>query len=365
MKKIFVVIFISVLFTQCKTTRPAAKASATGELRAAITKEGFFDCFESGLSANGQPVWCEASAILYDGSKLFLANDKDMPDQRSSVFYWAVKKGFADTGKIAAYLNNPVLKYAKKFEDFACTPDNRIVFLSTAFDRIKPGSDWNGYNTIFYWQVGNEKDPRVLSVNHTDSTSVFLRDKISILLTTPSFPQGMPYFKIEGLAATNDRLYFGIREEGRKFDDFTYKVKIASVGYHVTNGAIELGEDYKVITDFDAAAAQPTLQHPMGISSIEYDRFNDRFVILTSYESGDKLGSCLWTASLKDLESNRLQVVKDAAGNPLIFSHKGEDIAVISQSRLIIIHDDDRVKTSVNGQVRQPNQAAYSVVEFR
>lgn len=366
MKKTVFLLFIPlVFFTRCKTS---GAASATGGNReqASITKEGFFNCFESGLTAGGQPVWCEASAILYDGSKILLANDKDMPDQRTSVFYWAAKKGFADTGRSAIYLTNPVFKSGKKFEDFAMTPDNRIVFLSTAFDRIKPGTtEWNSYNTIFYWQAGNENDPRVLSANHTDSTSVFLRDKISALLTSSQFPQGMPYFKIEGLAATQNKLYFGIREEGKKFDEFSYKVKIVTVSYHLSNGAIELGDDYTVLTDFNPAASQPSIHQPVGISSIEYDRFNNRFLILTSYESSEKLGAYLWTATLNDLEKNTMHIVRDGRGNPLSFSHKSEDITVINKSKVIIINDDDRVKTSVNGQIRQPNQAAYSVVEFK
>ncbi len=369
MKKIVFLVFIpALLFTQCKTSRPAATATAAagGTSQATITKEGFFDCFESGLTAAGQPVWCEASAVLYDGNKVFLANDKDMPDQRTSVFYWTAKRGFPDTSKPATYLMNPVFKSGTKFEDFACTPDNRIIFLSTGFDRVKPGStDWNKYNTIFYWQNGNENDPRVLSASHTDSTSVFLRDKISKVLTSPAFPQGMPYFKIEGLAATEDKLYFGIREEGKKFDDFAYKTKIVTVGFHISNGAIELGDDYKVLTDFNVALAQPGITEHIGISSIEYDRFNNRFIILTSYENGEKLGAYLWTATLSELEKNQLSPVKDASGKILSFNHKGEDIAIISKSKLLIIYDDDRVKTTVGGQTRQPNQAAYSVVEFR
>ena len=349
-----------------KLQKNAATGSSANSARATIAYTGFFNCFENGLVAGGQPVWCEASAILYDGSKFFLANDKDMPDQRTSVFYWTAKKGLADTTQSPVYLNTPVFKQGKKWEDFSLTPDGRIVFLSTAFDRIKPGAtDWNSYNTILYWQAGNENDPRVLSANHTDSTSVFLRDKLSRVLGSASFPQGMPYFKVEGLAATNDRLFFGIREEGKKFDDFSYKTKIVSVGFHIANGFIELGDDYKIVTDFNPATADPSLKQPVGISSIEYDRFNNRFLILTSYEKGEDLDAYLWTATLSDLEKNNLTLVKDAGGNPLHFSHKAEDIAVVSKSRVVIIHDDDRVKTSVNGQTRQSNQAAYSVVEFK
>ena len=51
----------------CKTaklsTRPAAPITAS------VSEEGFLNCFAAGTSLNGQPVWCEASAVLFDGRK--------------------------------------------------------------------------------------------------------------------------------------------------------------------------------------------------------------------------------------------------------------------------------------------------------
>src|SRR4028118_566246 len=149
MKKILLPFLVLLFFTQCRTSRNINKPGPDGlSSQAGITREGFLDCFEDGLFANGLPVWCEASAILFDGKRLLLANDKDMPDNRSSVFYWGLKNGVPDTATQVSYLNNPIFKTAKKFEDFAATPDGRFVFLSTAFDRVKPGSsEWNGYNS--------------------------------------------------------------------------------------------------------------------------------------------------------------------------------------------------------------------------
>lgn len=348
---------------QCKSSRPL---TAPEQNTAAITKQGWINCFEKGLTANGQPVWCEASAILYDGKNILFANDKDMPDARSSIFYWAFKNGFADTAHSVEYLNNPVLKYGKKFEDFSLTPDGKTVFLTTAFDRVKSGTkEWDGYNTIYYWQVGNENNPKVLNENSADSSSVFLRDKFSKALISTEFPTGIPYFKIEGLAATNDQLFFGVREEGKKFDDFKYRVKIITVGYHLNNGVVSLEDNYKVLSDININNVPPFFKQPMGISSIEYDHFNNRFFILTSYEGGDKNGGYLWTASLSDLENNKMTLIRDRSGNPISFSNKSEDIAVINKRKVIIIYDDDRLQSIINGQVRQPNQAGFSVVEFK
>jgi len=366
MKKIhhYFSLFALVFLVHCKTSR-VLTVPVTHQT-AVVTKQGLINCFEQGLTINGQPVWCEASAILYDGKKMMVANDKDMPDQRSSVFYWTFKNGFADTTQSPGYITNPVFKRVKKIEDFALSPDGKTVFLSTAFDRIKPDNkEWDAYNTILYWQTENENEPKILSGDAPDSTSVFLRSRISAALTSTEFPQGMPYFKIEGLAVTDHQLYMGIREEGKKFDDFKYKVKVITVPYAINNGIVSIGKECKVITDINISALEPSLQQPMGLSSIEYDHFNNRFLILTSFESGDKLGAYLWTATQRELENNKMNLVKDDQGNPLAFSNKSEDIAIINKRKIIIIHDDDRVKTTTSGQTRQPNQAAYSVVEFK
>ncbi len=366
MKKIrnYFSVFILVFLVHCKTSRVATLP--IGQQTAVVTKQGFINCFEQGLSINGQPVWCEASAILYDGKKLIVANDKDMPDQRSSVFYWTFNNGFADTSQSPGYIISPVFKRVKKIEDFALSPDGKTVFLSTAFDRIKPDNkEWDAYNTILYWQTEKENEPKILSGDVPDSTSVFLRSQISAALTSTEFPQGMPYFKIEGLAVTDHQLYIGIREEGKKFDDFKYRVKIMTVPYAINNGIVSIGKECKVIADLNISALAPSLQQPMGLSSIEYDHFNKRFLILTSYENGDKLGAYLWTATQNELEHNKMNLVKDGQGNPLAFSNKSEDIAIVNTRKIIIIHDDDRVKTIISGQTRQPNQAAYSVVEFK
>lgn len=361
-KQLIPLLFIFVL-VQCRTTRPLSR---TDQARASITRQGWFNCFEKGLAVNGVPVWCEASAVLYDGKNVLFANDKDMPGAQTSVFYWAFRDGFPDTASPATYLSNPVLKYAKKFEDFASTPDGKLVFLSTGFDRTKPGTrEWDGYNTILYWQPGDENNPTVLTENNADSSSTFLREKFSKALTSPQFPQGMPYFKIEGLAATNDKLYFGIREEGKKFDDFKYTIKILTVGFQYNNNKVELEDDFKMIADINMNNTPPFFKQPMGISSIEYDHFNKRFLLLTSFENGEKTGGYLWTATQDELENNKINLVRNGSGNPIGFTNKSEDLTIISRNKILVIHDDDRNQPILNGQVRQPNQAAFSVVEFK
>jgi len=360
--KPFYVVLIMLLFYQCKTSKTSTSPHPSPT--ASIIQEGFINCFEKDLSAEGKPVWCEASAIVYDGSKLLFANDKDMPDKRASLFYLPLQNGFIDSMQTPTYSENALIKNAKKYEDFALTPDGNYVFLSTGFDRVKEGStDWDSYNTMLYWKAGNEEHPKVLSVNGTDSTSVSYRQKISQALTSSDFPNGAPYFKIEGLAVTSNTMYWGVREEGKKYDDFKYKIKILAAPYTISNGKVEVG-DISLLTDFNIPAINPS-NETIAISSIEYDRFNNRFLILTSYENGDTLGGFLWTATLDELKQHRMNLVKDMQGRAIDFYHKCEDVAPISKNRVIVIDDDDRVVTKIGNEVRQPNQAGYSIVEFR
>ena len=333
-------------------------------LTATIVREGLINCFDKGLTLDGKPVWCEASAIVYTGKKLYVANDKDMPGNLSSVFTMPFLNGFFDGFQHAEYSTSPLLKKAKKFEDFALSPDGKYVFLTTGFDRVQPSNkSWDGYNTVVYWKAGEEDKPHVLSANGSDTTSVSYREKISRALASSDFPKGPPYFKIEGLAATADMLYWGIREEGKRYDSFTYKIKILTTPYTLLNDKVVLG-DFKLLTEIKISKVNPG-NHPMALSSIEYDPYLQRFLLLTSYEEKDSMGGYLWMATPEELQAGIINPVKDAQGTPVVFHNKCEDLAIISKGRLIVIHDDDRMQPVVEGETRQPHQAAYSVVEFK
>ncbi|GAB2544497.1 hypothetical protein [Spirosoma aerophilum] len=358
------------LACSCKT----AKLPATTEpLTARITEEGFLNCFTAGTVLNGQPVWCEASAVLFDGRNIFFANDKDMPANQSPVFTKAPGT-LGDSTITPAYLTQPVFSAARKYEDFAKTPaeannPRSFVFLTTAFDRVKAGShDWDGYNTILYWRTGDEQHPHVLAPDDTSRTSMAYRQQIANLLATDEFPGAIPYFKIEGLAATNQQLFFGIREEGKSYESFTYRAKIICVSYRMDQTSagerIRLANDWRIINDFDIAKLDPTLPAPLALSSLEYDSYRNRFWMLTSMEANDKLDAYLWTISPDDLKANKpFTLIRDAQGQPVHTpGHKAEDLTFLDAKRILLIHDDDRGLTKVGNRTRQPNQAAYTIV---
>jgi hypothetical protein len=354
----------------CTTVAPPTQNVRNYDLfKAAIVKEGFIDCFEENLQAGGKPVWCEASAVLYDGKKVFVANDKNMPAELSSIYYFANLEDFGN--KQAQNMGKGAFLNGTKYEDAALTPDGKTAFMITAFDRVKPGStEWDNFNTVYYWTVGKEDQPNVLAAKE-GQTSVSLRQIFSKVITSSSFPDGnVPYFKIEGLAATDSYLYFAVRESGKKYDDFEYQVQILAIPYFVIieNGQtrIELKNSCEKVADFKPSSVSADLVKPLGVSSIEYDRFNDRFLVLTSYEQAENFGGYLWSITENDLRLNKpFTLVKDESGNPLKFTHKAEDLTFLAGNKILVIHDDDRTTIQTGDVKRKPHQAAYSVVEFK
>lgn len=337
---------------------------------ASILEEGFLDCFAPGTALNGQTVWCEASAVAFDGKNVLIANDKDMPAGQSAVFIKSPPT-LGDSTQSPLYLTNPIFTSAHKYEDFAQTPDRRFVFLTTAFDRVKPGSnDWDGYNTILYWRTGDEQHPRVLAPDDTSRNSMAYRQQLAKVLANNEFPDEMPYFKVEGLAATDRQLLFGIREQGKEYRNFKYRAQLVSVSYRVDKTGdgerIRLENDWKVINDFVIAKADTTLPQPMGLSSLEYDPARQLVWMLTSQEVDNKLDTFIWAASLSDVYAGKpFTLIRDSQGKPLhTMGHKVEDLTILPDNQLLLIADDDRVPTTIGTRTRRPNQAAYMILKM-
>lgn len=361
-------ILIAFSLVECKTGR-SVTSQAASTLTATIETENLLNCCGSSVKMpDGTPVSCEISAVFYDNGTVYLANDKDMPAGLSPVFTkpW---RSLADSTVQPTPLLASIFRETRKYEDFASNGD--YVFLSTGFDRVKPGStDWDNYNTILYWKKGNEANPQVLAAEPGAKTSVAYREKLSKVLTQnrPAYPNGIPYFKVEGLAVMDSLLLFGIREEGEKYDQFDYRVRIVAVPFFVEKTAngerLALRDNWRVVADFDPSTVAE-LPKPLALSSIEYDRNRKLFWLLTSIESDGKLDAYLWTATPDELLNNRpFHVVRDAAGQPIHFNHKAEDLTFIDANHLLVIHDDDRASTQVGAQTRKPHQAAYTALKI-
>jgi hypothetical protein len=338
---------------------------------AQIINENYLDCFaENTLDADSSKTSCEASAALFVDGQIFLASDKPIPNM-SSVFSYRFNQ-FLDSNTIRHY-DNYELKSAIKYEDFSILPDNKTILLSTGFDRIKKDTNsWDRYNCVLYWDKNKPENVQVLAKvdNKGVVSSVRLRPYFQKTLTNSKFPDGTPYFKIEGICAIpGNKLLFGVREKGASYTDFEYVVEIISVSYFFDKGEMILKNDFELVYKMNVADAN--IKEPCALSSLEYDVENERLYALTTFEIDDSnngVGAYLWYISLDDFHKKKqLSLLKTKQGETIKFSHKAEGLAIVDSKTLFIVHDDDKRETLISNkskQTKKPHQAVYSIVKL-
>ncbi len=357
-----------------------ADVDGAGAPRARSVQHGLIDCFEAGSKRTeaGKEhllAYCEGSAVVWDGKKLMMASDKPIPgDGRSSIFEVAFSEGKVSSAP-SNYRREEAFMRAKKFEDASVDTFGKRVFFSTGFDRVMPGRKlWNPYNMLLSYPVGRPEKVQVVSNEQPGcQTSVAMRPHLSAQLPTAHFPKGAPYYKIEGLAAVPEqRLFFGVRELGASYKKFDYAVIILAGKYHFEGEQVQLEAPLTQIYHLEELKVGG---QRVGLSSLEYDPYGDRFYLLTSYEEERDdidLGGYLWTLSWKQLQNNLPpSLVTDPNGAPLHFLNKPEGLTILGPRRILVLHDDDRVlkreDQEVAGHVHQrgPQQTPYSIVDLQ
>ena len=318
--------------------------------QASILSNGTIHCFPAGLrDERDRLVNAEVSAVVYDGNRLILASDKPIPGPgRSSVFAVEINEQGIPDDTTLQYFTAKTIMGASKYEDFALTADGRHVLATTGFDRIDDAShDLDAYNHLLIWPLGEPEKVQVVDPDPRDGVegSLELRAKLDGAI-------GTPYYKRGGLAAIpagqgDGLLMFGVREQGNRFDDFDYVCRVVGAHYTVDDsGNLTFIDELRCLYSFDPGKYEG-VRHICGLSSLEYDAFNDRLYLLASFESegpgGEHIGGYLWVVSLADFalgEAPRL--VTNEQGAPLEFEHKAEGLAVLDEKRLFVAYDNDR-----------------------
>ncbi len=335
--------------------------------KAKIVSKGLVDGFAAGLTySDGNLVYNETSAAVFYNQKMILGSDKTIPNH-SSVFRVSCKTTLLSND--IEYLDNQEFMNIRKIEDFTTLPESKFVVATSGFDRVGEDASLDAYNSLLCWKMGSENKVQLVcpTTRNNVTSSVSLREKIAKVLKTTEFPEGVTYFKIEGISAIpENKLLFGIREMGKDFSNFSYAISLVSVSYSLRGDSLFLGEDFSLFYEF-SPNSYTNLNLPLGLSSIEYDSFNKRLLVLTSFElANENTGAYLWTISLEDLKAKKsLQLVTLSDGNPLKFNHKTEGLAIIDRETIFLIADDDRViDKDFDGIIRKPHLAAYYFVKF-
>ena len=346
---------LSLLLTSCASLPPPS-------LYGTVIAEDLLNCFAADAKdAEGNTIYCEASAAVIDGDKLIVASDKHMPAGTPilTVKPAALSPFTPDAGSIQ-YFQFPLLNGVRKLEGMTKTPEGRYIFATTAFDRIAPDSTkLDGYNTFLYWPAGKPEHMRVANSSSRSgvTSSLALRQRIEAYL-------GVPYFKVEGLMALpGERLIFGLRETGNSYKDFRYRVLLIETRYRIdASEQIIIDGNFRTLLDFDPKTVLPDAEG-LGLSSIEYEPQHRCIYLMTAHETNDKLGAYLWRIELSDLDAGAVpKPVPGKDGKPLHFDNKAEGIAILDPDHLFIVHDDDRI---IGGKhARQAHQAVFSVIRI-
>jgi hypothetical protein len=378
-KSILYSLLIAFLFTSCAIFQSADLKGRQGK----IMQDGSFECFPIGtLNEDGEILNCETSAVVYYGDKIVAASDKPAPPSSFFELSYTQDGGF-DATKVK-HIENDVLNSTRKIEDFSISPDGDLVIGTTAFDRYDPEkTKWNAYNSIVYWDASKDAKVKLAhptsakSKKATYNSSVTLRSSIEAAFKADNL-EIPDYYKIEGLAIIpGNKILFGIRETGKTYQDFDYQIKIISADYIYAKSDLQLS-NFRIAYDFDASNVKG-INKPIALSSIEYDKFNDRLYILTSYEHNEegennpeKIGAYLWVLPMDDFkDQNAPQLVMKSKKHPLLLAHKSEAVTVIDKNTVFIINDDDRVtgdKKISNKETdfsREPNEATYYILRVR
>lgn len=375
MKQIFTASFLCYLLCACTSARKMTE-NGKGE----IIQQGFINCFDSIiLDGLGNPVHCEASAVVLAGNALIIASDKEIPGGNlSPVFSISVEKNFPTVipAQTVSHLNAEIFLQVRKIEDMTKEPSGNLCFATTGFDRIRDTSFvMDAYNSLIYWNEGDYNSIQYVAET-TDAgikSSKPLRSSFAKALATASHPAGQPYFKIEAICALPDStLLFGVRETGSAYYDMKYACIILSTKYHVTNGKLTLDSTFKKVFELNP---KQVLGIDAGLSGMAYNTQRKEIYFSTSLEEFSNTDSArfsayLWKVSLKDFyQQKAAQLIKDKSGNPLHIDHKVEGITFIAENLLFTVSDQDRSLSpiKIDGAMinRKPSQAVYGLIKLK
>ncbi len=305
---------------------------------------GRFACIPAPANnADGFPVTCEPSGVTRRGDALWIANDKPLPGASPMMR----SRWTGDALAPITYANAPLLARARKLEDLAAIPGAQGLLAITGFDRIDPDDARSDvYNMLLVWTPGQAAQIVEPRTRDGVRSSASMRAGIREALADDAFPQGPPYFKVEGLALLPEgRLLLGVREQGDSWKTPRFVVRILETRWSADTPTTLAGT-LRLAWSFDPTTV-PEIPQAIGLSGLAWDGAHDRLLLLTSYELGETdadLGAYLWTLPRSDYERGAAPtLVRAEDGAPFHMDHKAEALTPLDGDRVLVVHDDDRV----------------------
>ena len=361
-----------VLLSGCVAIKEMTPESA---VQAEVVQFGLISGVPEGLQNDeGEPINFEASAVINLGDRLLMANDKKVAQtDASSVLSIPVQKKLPARVTAQYETANPLMK-ASKIEAMAKSPNFDLFFASTAFDRIQSEPVWDNYNMLFYWEGNQFNQARLLFKTDHQGTisSKNLREALHRVLKSRKYPNGVSYFKVEGLAVLPDNsLIMGIREFGPSYKDFDYTCTLVATKFIKTRDGMTIDPDWRKILEF-YPSRHPSINKDFGLSSLEYHPESNSLVALTTFEEeGQPHETLVWFIPVQKriTPNTKAILVTDQYGEPLRLPYKGEGCTFLDKQNLLIVFDEDRNLSTANVDgapvQRKPHQAFYGQLKLR
>lgn len=360
---------------------PSAANAASNDVYVSEIGRGQFDCFAPGTAREDAPsdtAFCETSAVVRFAKQVWVASDKALPQKNgAAIFALTVGPSEIDIDRIPnSEMQEPPFSRLRKVEAMAFSASDNWAFASTGFDRVDDNKpQWDRYNTLLAWPADKPQNAHVVAASTRDDaeSSVRLRRAFQRAMADADWPQGPPYFKVEGLAALpGQRLLFGVREAGASYQDFSYQIRLIEATYSIQDDRVAIDEEsFRLVLD---AGPKTVDGHRVAVSSLLYDATRDWLWMLTSFEEeGGGLGAYLMVAAAPDFhQESAWRFVKSAAApTPFVFANKAEGMAFVEDDALLVVFDEDRrvndgPTSDFPTQVaRAPHQGAFMLLRVR
>ena len=370
-------LLILILFFGLQSCSTVKVVTSESKVTGTVEQFGLINGFPAGTkNVDGSLAYCETSAVINLGDRLLIASDKPAPNSDvSAAFSIQVESTFPSVITDVKYETSPVLNNSTKIESMAKSPATDLFFAATAFDRIKTDSpEWDTYNRLVYWEGENPENARVLLKSEDQGivSSKNIREALHRVIRNRKYPNGVSYFKIEGLAVLKDNsILFGVRELGPNYENFDYTFTILSTSFIQSSSGIVINPDWKKVFEF-TPSRDTRINKNIGLSGIEYHEATNSLIALTSYEKeGEASESFLWVLPMEKRLSYRTKpiLMMGEDGKPLTLPFKAEGLTFLNKNTLFIICDEDRMATKVitnTGEMeRKPHQGVFAIIKIK
>lgn len=374
---------VALFVTACATSprAPVVRLEHTGLIQA--WPEGLKD-------AKGKPAHFESSAVTLAGDRVLIASDKPVPRADVSNVIQVPLGDLLNTNRSLVprsrvkQVSGTALSRVAKLESMTRLSGGYCLAM-TAFDR-----DEDAFNTVVVWPESDPSSARIVNPTTRNgvTSSSSLREPIRRALATARWPEGPPYFKIEGMTVIHSfrdeaRLILGVREYGKSYraGEFSYAVRLLEGTIkQESDGSVTVGDTFKPLLSISPSQLRRQgIKRTVAVSSLESDDLGNLWGLL-SYEENDgaDMGAYLIRIVQKREPSRfsakaRAQVARGEDGAVFEFPHKAEGLTlagtplcVMSGQLALIVADEDRRLAAMkpSGKARTPSQCVYGVLRI-